>query len=253
MGREKGNDFSMAFRGYNTEEVDSYIESVNEKCHALELEKVGYAEKAAEARAKLDESNLKRGLAEKELADAQDEAKRIIAEAKKNAEAIITKARSDAEAIEAEAQKKAEATIGAAMFEEKKINERLEKNVVEKERIYNAFCDKLNEFKTRVFAEYAAQIKALEDIIANKVPESYGIPDETEKETPAKPEKPEIVREEVIEPVAASATDEDDEKLGKSLGIKISRESGRGEKVSSIMRELDEIKEKIAEKEKIKY
>lgn len=253
MGRENGNDFSLAFRGYDTEEVDSYIESIKDRCRALEAEKVALAERTAEAKARLDESNTKRGLAEKALAQAENEAERIKAEARENAAAIIEKAKADAAELEAEAKKRADAMIGTAMFEEKKINERLEKSIVEKERVYNAFCDKLNEFKNRVFSEYSAHISALEGILANKVPESYAIPTEGKKEAQTEPEKPETVREEVIEPVAATKNDGDDGKLGRSLGIKISRESGRGEKVSSIMRELDEINGRIAEQDKKKF
>ncbi len=253
MGRENGNEFSTVFRGYNTEEVDSYIESIKDRCRALEAEKVALAERTAEAKARLDESNAKRGLAEKALTEAENEADRIRAEAKKEAEAIIEKAKADAAELEADAKKRADAMIGTAMFEEKRINDRLEKSIVEKERVYNAFCDKLNEFKNRIFSEYGAHISALEGILANKVPESYAIPTESKKEAQIESEKPETVREEVIEPVAAPKSDGDEEMLVRSLGIKISRENGRGEKVSSIMRELDEIKGRIAEQDKKKF
>lgn len=257
MDRENVYDFSKSLRGYNTEEVNSYIDSLKEKFRALEEEKIVLAERAAEAKARLDESNTKRGLAERELADAEKEAERIEAEARERAETIIEKAKAAAEAIEADAKLRSDGMIGAAVLEEKRVNERLERSIVEKERIYNAFCDKLDNFKRSVFAEYAAHISALEGILSGKVPESYVIPTEnkTEKkeETAPEPKKEEIAREEVIAPIAGGKSDLGKGMIEKSLGIKISRESGRGEKVSSIMRELDEIKGRIAEKEKKVY
>ncbi len=256
MGRENEHDFARALRGYNTEEVDSYIDGLEDRIQALEDEKINLAERAMEAKTALDDSNTKRGVAEKVLADAQKEAERIIADAKARAEKIESDARAVAAKTENDGKLKADSLIGAALLEEKKINERLEKSIVEKERIYNAFCDKHNEFKNSIFTMYASHISALEDILANKVPESYAIPEEKKSEpipTPP-PEKSEVPREETVAPIAPEKKEsEKGETVAKNLGIKVSRESGRGETIGSIMRELDEIKGRIAEKEKKKY
>lgn len=254
MGRENEHDFARALRGYNTEEVDSYIDGLEAQIRVLEEEKINLAERAAAAKAALDESNTKRGLAEKVLAEAGNEAERIIAEAKARAEKMESDARAAAEKTEEDGKLKADALIGAALLEEKKINERLEKSIVEKERIYNAFCDKHNEFKNSIFTMYASHISALEDILANRVPESYAIPEEKkcEKADAPTPEKKDVPREEIIPPIAAEKTaPTDDDDMSRTLGIKVSRESGRGETVSSIMRELDEIKNRMAEKKNI--
>ena len=254
MGRENEHDFARALRGYNTEEVDSYIDGLEDRIRALENEKIDLAERAVMAKTALDDSNTKRGVAEKVLADAQKEAEQIIADAKARAESIEAEARAIAAKTENDGKLKADALIGAALLEEKKINERLEKSIVEKERIYNAFCDKHNEFKNSIFTMYASHISALEDILANKVPESYVIAEEKKSEPVPAPEKIEVPREETVAPIAPERPEpRKDADVAKNLGIKVSRESGRGETIGSIMRELDEIKGRIAEKEKKKY
>ncbi len=253
MSKVNEQDFARAIRGYNTEEVDEYIDTLKKKCSSLEEDNELLAERAKSAKAELDESNIKRGLAEKELAEAQLRADKMIKETEAKIEKMLSEARAAAEKTEADAKMRADAMIGAALLEEKRINAELEANITEKERIYNAFCDKLNSFKASVFSQYAAHISALEQILANKVEYSYDLP-EPEKTAPAPvPEKAEIVREEVITPVNEPKTDAASESAAKNLGIKIKRESAQGETVSGIMRELDEIKERIAEKEKKIY
>ena len=255
MAKENGYDFARALRGYSPEEVDAYIDELKAKCASLEEDNALLAERATKAKAELDESNTKRGLAEKELADAEDRAEAIIRASAERAEAMTAEAAARAAKIEEDAKRKADATIGAALLEEKRINEELERKIVEKERIYNAFCDRMTEFKNSVFAMYASHISALEEVLANKVEYSYELP-EPGVPTP-EPENEKSEPEEIIEPiietdVAAVSADAGIEAAEK-VGIKVTREAPGGEKVKSIMRELDEIKVRIEEKEKKKY
>lgn len=252
MARLNEHDFARSLRGYNIDEVDEYIDVLKKKCSSLEEDNEMLAERAKTAKEELDESNIKRGLAEKELTDAQMRADRLIKETEAKVEKMLSDARAIAEKTESDAKMRADAIIGAALIEEKRINAELEANIVEKERVYNAFCDKLNSFKNSVFTQYAAHISALEAILANKVEYTYDLPEPEKKAEPEK-EKEELPREEVLTPLNEDKADAASESAEKNLGIKITRQSARGEKVSGIMRELDQIKERIAEKEKKNY
>ena len=257
MAKGNGYDFTKALRGYNTEEVDEYIDTLKSRCTSLEEDNELLSEKASSAKAALDESNTKRGLAEKELAEAESKAEEIIADAKQKAEQLLRDAASKAAKIESDAKIKADETIGAALIEEKRINAEMERKIVEKERIYNAFCDKVDSFKNSIFAQYMTHISSLEAILANKVEYSYDIPTST-AETLEAPEKPDVPREEIIEPIPepVPVPESEPEILSEQiekLGITVTRETPAGEKVSGIMRELDSIKKRIDEKEKKKY
>ena len=253
MAKENGYDFTKALRGYNTDEVDEYIDTLRSKCASLEEDNELLADKASKAKAALDESNTKRGLAEKELADAEAKAEEIVAQAKQKADQLLREAMAKAAKTESDAKIRADETIGAALIEEKRINAEMERNIVEKERVYNAFCDKVNSFKNSIFAQYMTHISSLEDILANKVEYSYDIPAPA-----AEKEKPDVPRKEIIEPIPESESEPEiepdisSEQIEK-LGITVTREAPSGEKVSGMMRELDDIKKRIDEKEKKKY
>ena len=190
----KSNDklFEKAAFGYRTDEVDRYIEQLNEQIHSLQAEKTDLmgkmkilAEKINEYRQ--DETNLKDA-----LLGAQKMGSAIVKEAQAKADTMIADAKSRSDRMLYEAQRASDEAVGGIRAQ------------VEHEKLTLAKMQKaVADFKSKLLSLYKVHLNAIsslpdmeeeyEAIYNARVKSQYIPPEEsaaTAPETPAQTEEP---------------------------------------------------------------
>ncbi len=212
-------EFSRAFKGYDMNEVEEYIETLigmyeqtaNEnkelslRCEQLSasLEQNREKVEAAEGLCAERDSIIARAETEAQAlaADAREKAQGMLASAEDTARRLLTEAKARTDAMtrelserQTEAEQKAEQTLADAMEEAKKLIKATKLNCVKRldectEKVaearseYDALVAKAADFRAMLFSAYSAQILAIEGL---EIPERSADPvTETDAETDA--------------------------------------------------------------------
>ncbi len=160
IGELKKKEFSKGLKGYNTAEVDEYLDYV--------------LAKYAEARSAYAELNAKYQAALVKLEEAKSEEATF--------SAIVVDARKMADAIIKDANEKAKAVSEAVNESCDKILETYRKNVAaERDKLYKA--EQLaTEFKSSLYAAYREHIDAIDRILPDESEDTESISTATDEE-----------------------------------------------------------------------
>ncbi len=106
--RNKRGDFKKLLRGYDPQEVDTFLDLVAERLEALVRENIGLRERSETLQQQVNSQSGRERAVQEALVTAQELRSDIRAQAQREAELILAEARSRAKELEAEAEHRAE-------------------------------------------------------------------------------------------------------------------------------------------------
>ncbi|MGN0479809.1 MAG: DivIVA domain-containing protein [Hominenteromicrobium sp.] len=213
------------FSGYNSDDVDQFIDEVLETVTALAKENADAKARTADTSAKIAELTAKNAelqeklsiLAEKIESYRADEdgIKEAILSAQRLGNASVREAKAKAETIVADANAKAESILTEARAKSQNLVDSYKSQIAEKEKELEAMKREVTSFRASLYEIYREHIAVIE-----KIPEfAAEEPEEEEKPAaapaPVKPEpvkeepKPAVEPEEEVIPVPAAAQREE--------------------------------------------
>jgi cell division initiation protein len=235
--------FHDAWRGYNQEEVDDFLDKVAETLDQLERENAALQERLRELDQMVEASRSTEEMLKKTLVTAQKAAEEAIATAKQKAERLVTEAEERAQRAREELRERvatAEEEVrsrAAKAEEEARIRAaQIEREQEARQQEMQASVDRLQGFETEIKGRLRAfleqQVKALE--VLEKLEKAETAPDTVASDSHGEEPNPHD-GEKVTEPATVSAVLAGREGDGEGAGA----EGGSGEARFEVIEEPD--------------